>query len=202
MRYAAVALSTALFIGCYGESVHPPDYPREEAGDEGTEVKIDPEILDQVATSELGTDRTRGIAKTIEWTGISTEVGATYADDAVAVDHIFRDDSDNNYGVRVRLNNSTKHAVRLEYLLRFYTRQGGQILGYKGVGGAQERWTGIVLDPFGTAVADDFARVMGAEGFRLFLRKAGSKDEGFPDDPATREERRAAREAAAAGKQP
>ena len=85
MRHALIALSAVAFIGCYGESVHPPDYPREEAGDEGTEVAINPEILDQIQTAELGTDRTRGIAKTIEWTGISTEVGATYHDDALTV---------------------------------------------------------------------------------------------------------------------
>jgi len=196
MRYALIALTAVAFIGCYGESVHPPPYPREEAGPEGTEVAIDPEILDQVQTAELGTERVRGIAKTIEWTGISTEVGVTYHEDALTVDHIFRDDADNQYGVRVRLKNSSKNVVKGEYLIRFYTRQGGQILGYKGVGGGQERWTGIVVDPFGVAVADDFARVSGAEGFRLFLRKGGSKDEGLPDDPAKKEERRLARERA------
>jgi hypothetical protein len=196
MRYALIALTAVAFIGCYGESVHPPPYPSEEAGPEGTEVAIDPEILDQVRTAELGTERVRGIAKTIEWTGISTEVGVTYHEDALTVDHIFRDDADNQYGVRVRLKNSSKNVVKGEYLIRFYTRQGGQILGYKGVGGGQERWTGIVFDPFGVAVADDFARVSGAEGFRLFLRKGGSKDEGLPDDPAKKEERRLARERA------
>lgn len=194
MRYALIALTASAFVGCYGESVRPPDYPREEAGDEGTEVAIDPEILDRIQTAELGTDRVRGIAKTIEWTGISTEVGASYHDDALTVDQIFRDDADNQYGVRVRLKNSTKNVVKGEYLVRFYNRQGGQILGYNGVGGKDERWTGFVADPFGGAVVGDFARVMGAEGFRLFVRKAGSKDEGLPDDPAKKEERRAARE--------
>lgn len=197
MRYALIALSAAAFVGCYGESVRPPDYPREQAGDEGTEVAIDPEILDQVHTAELGTDRTRGIAKTIEWAGISTEVGTTYHDDALTVDHIFRDDADNQYGARVRLKNAGKNLIKAEYLIRFYNRQGGQILGYNGVGGKVERWTGLIVEPFGVATAGDFARVSGAEGFRLFVRKAGSKDEGLPDDPATKEERRAAREKAA-----
>src|SRR5687767_9379955 len=119
MRHALIALSAVAFIGCYGESIHPPDYPREEAGDEGTEVAIDPEILDQIQTAELGTDRTRGIAKTIEWTGISTEVGVTYHDDALTVDRILRDDADNQYGVRVRLKNSSKNVVKGEYLIRF-----------------------------------------------------------------------------------
>lgn len=196
MRTALIGVWAFLAAGCAGESIHPPDYPREEAGDEGTEVAIDPAFDEQLRTSELGTERIRGIAKTIEWTGISTEVGTTFADDAVAVDHIYRDDADNQYGVRVRLKNSSKNVLKLDYLIRFYTRSGGQVLGYNGVGGGTERWTGIVLDPFGTAVAGDFARVSGAEGFRLFVRKAGAKDEGQADDPATKEERRAAREAA------
>ena len=197
MRSSMIGVWAFVLAGCYGESVHPPDYPRDQAGDEGTEVRIDPAFDEQLHTAELGTDRTRGIAKTIEWTGISTEVGTTYQDEAVAVDHIYRDDADNQYGVRVRLKNSSKNVVKLDYLIRFYTRTGGQILGYNGVGGDQERWTGLVVDPYSTAVAGDFARVMGAEGFRLFLRKSGSKDVGQPDDPATREERRAAREAGA-----
>ena len=200
MRYALIGVSAVLFAGCHGDSIHSGDYPRDPAGDEGTEVVIDPAFDEQLRTSELGTDRVRGIAKTIEWTGISTEVGTTYADDAVTVDRIYRDDADNQYGVRVRLKNSSKNVLKLDYLIRFYTRSGGQILGYNGVGGGTERWTGIVLDEFGTAVAGDFARVSGAEGFRLFLRKAGSKDEGMPDDPATKEERREAREAAARSK--
>lgn len=200
MKRLMLVLSTAFAAGCAGDSITPPDYPREEAGPEGTEVSIDPALLDGVQTAELGTDRTRGIAKTIEWTGISTELGTSYAEDAVTVDQILRDDADNQYGVRVRLKNGTKTPVKLEYLVRFYTRRGGQVLGYNGVGGATERWTGIVLDPFGVATANDFARIQGAEGFRLFLRKAGSKDEGLPDDPEKKEERRLAREAAAGSK--
>lgn len=200
MRYAWIGVSAFLFVGCGGESITPPDYPREQAGDEGTEVVIDPAFDEQLRTNELGTDRTRGIAKTIEWPGISTEVGTTFGDEAVAIDQIYRDDADNQYGVRVRLKNSSKNVLKLDYLIRFYTRSGGQILGYNGVGGATERWTGIVLDPFRTAVAGDFARVSGAEGFRLFVRKAGAKDEGQPDDPATKEERRLAREAAGRAK--
>ena len=197
MRCLLILLSTAFAAGCAGDSITPPDYPREEPGPEGTEVAIDPALLDRTETSELGTERTRGIAKTIEWTGISTEVGTSYAEDAITVDQILRDDADNQYGVRVRLKNGAKTPAKLDYLIRFYTRRGGQILSYNGVGGATERWTGIVLDPFGVATATDFARIQGAEGFRLFVRKAGSKDEGLPDDAEKKEERREAREAAA-----
>jgi hypothetical protein len=81
-------------------------------------------------------------------------------------------------------------------MIRFYTRQGERILGYIGVGGQEERWTGFVADPFGMVTINDFCRVAGAEGFRLFIRGGGSKTEGHPDDPSEekKEERRRARE--------
>lgn len=182
--------------GCYGESVASGDYPREEAGPEGTDVAIPAETYEKPSISEFGTNRTRGIAKTIEWPGISTDEGTTYLGDAVAVDRIFREDAENFYAVRVRLKNTTKTPVKGEYLVRFYTRQGERILGYLGVGGQEERWTGFVIEPFGNVVVNDFCRVSGAEGFRLAVRGGGSKADGLPDDPSpdAKEERRRARE--------
>ena len=61
MRYSFLAL---LFVAGCGESIHPNDEWRLDAGNEGTTVNIDPALLNN-PTSELGTDRTRGIAKTI-----------------------------------------------------------------------------------------------------------------------------------------
>jgi hypothetical protein len=185
MRYACLAL---LFVAGCGDSIKPGDEWQQEAGNEGTTVEIDPAMLNN-PTSELGTDRTRGIAKTIEWLPISTEEGATYHDDAVVVDRILRDDAENNYGVRVRLKNTTKDVQKLQWLVRFYTRHGSQIAGYAGGVGAGEKWQGAMIDPFGYATVSDFARVMGADGFRLFVRGAGAKTDGSPDDPATKEER-------------
>ncbi len=190
MKNAALAL-VLLAAGCYGESVRAPDEPQDEPGPEGTEVTIDPRVY-EIRTSELGTDRTRPIAKTIEWPGISTQAGDAYHEGAVVVDHIFRDDSDDNYAVRVRLKNTTRNALKLEFLIRFYTRTGGQVLSYVGHAGAEERWSGVVVEPLRHAVVTDFARVHGAEGFRLFLRGTGSKLDGSPDDPAKLEERRRA----------
>ncbi len=194
MRTAIVVLAL-LTAGCYGESVHPPDELREEAGDEGTEVSIDPSVY-EIHTSELGTNRTHPIAKTIEWPGISSQAGDSYHDGSAVIDHIFRDDSEDSYGVRVRLKNTGKTPLKLEFLVRFYTRTGGQVLSYVGHAGVEERWTGVVLEPLKYATVTDFARVHGAEGFRLFLRGTGSKLDGSPDDPAKLEERRKAREAA------
>jgi len=194
MRYAFLAL---LFVAGCGDSIRPGDEWPQQAGSEGTEIEIDPAKLNN-PTSELGTDRTRGIAKCLEWLPISTPEGSTYSDDAIVVDRILRDDADNNYGVRVRLKNTTKDVRKLQWLLRFYTRTGEQIGGYYGGMGASEKWQGAVLDPFGYATVSDFARIIGADGFRLYVRSAGSKEDGSPDDPATKEERREKRAQAGA----
>lgn len=196
MKRSLIALVLAAAWGCGGDSITPPDYPRQEAGPEGTDVAIPADTYDKPSITELGTDRTRGIAKTLEWPGISTEEGSTYLGEAVAVERIFREDADNLYAVRVRLKNGQKTPAKGEYLVRFYTRNGERILGYIGVGGQEERWTGFVIDGFGNVVVNDFCRVSGAEGFRLFIRPRGSKDEGMPDDPSPekKEERRQARE--------
>ncbi|HZE97065.1 MAG TPA: hypothetical protein VE981_08555 [Planctomycetota bacterium] len=191
MRYAFLAL---LFVAGCGDSIRPDSEWPEEAGNEGTTVNIDPALLNN-PTSELGTDRTRGIAKTIEWLPISTEDGATYGDDSIVVDRILRDDADNNYGVRIRLKNTVKDVRKIQWLVRFYTRQGSQIAGYYCGAGNGEKWQGAVLDPFGYTVISDFARVMGADGFRLLIKTAGSAGDGSPDDPATKQERKEKREA-------
>ena len=196
MRYALLALVFA--AGC-GESIRPPDEWREEAGPEGTDVDIDPAKLNN-PTSELGTERVRAIAKTIEWLPIGTEEGATYNDEALIVDRILRDDADNNYAVRVRLKNATKDVQKAQWLIRFYNRSGAQIAGYVGGVGSAERWQGVVVDPFGYATISDFARVMGAEGFRLYAKGPGGSTDGSPDDPATRDERKEKREARKIGK--
>jgi hypothetical protein len=191
----SIVWALLLVAGCYGESIHPRDYPREEPGPEGTEVSIDPKLI-EVRTSELGTNLTRPIAKTIDWPGISTTEGTTFVSDAIVVDHIFRDDSDNSYGVRVRVKNTTAKGLKLEYLIRFYTRRGGRLEGYIGSEGSTERWTGFVVDPFSMEILTDFSRVIGAEGFRLYIRSGGSTaEDGGPDDPSKKEERKAQRAA-------
>jgi hypothetical protein len=198
MRHALWALIllagglTVLATGCTSESIHPPDEWGEQAGSEGTDVKIDPAKLDN-PTSELGTDRVRGIAKTIEWLPIGTEEGASYANDALIVDRILRDDAENTYAVRVRLKNTTKDVQKAQWLIRFYNRHGAQIAGYVGGIGSQERWQGMVVEPFGYANIFDSARIMGAEGFRLYVRGAGGSTDGSPDDPATKDERKSRR---------
>ncbi len=194
MRYAILA-AFLVVAGC-GDSIHPDAYPEEEPGPEGTYVEVDQSIYDSPSISELGTDATRPIAKTIEWPGISTEEGASYADDIVVVDRITREDADGSYGARVRLKNKTQQLLRLEYVIRFYDRQGGRIAGYKGVAGDGERWTSFTIEPLKYAVVDDFARVIGAEGFRLHVRAPGGAGDGAQDTPERLEQLRLQREAA------
>ena len=204
MRHKILALfvlaggTTLAGTGCNSESIHPPGEWREEAGSEGTEVNIDPAKLNN-PTSELGTDRVRPIAKTIEWLPIGTEEGATYGDEKLTVDRILRDDAENNYAVRVRLKNATKDVVKVKWIVRFYNRQGAQIAGYAGGLGKDERWQGAVVEPYGYVTISDFARVMGAEGFRLYITGGGGSTDGTPDDPATKDERRSKREAGRKG---
>jgi hypothetical protein len=191
MRYAFVAL---LFVAGCGDSIRPGSEWPQQAGPEGTEVDIDPAKLNN-PTSELGTDRTRGIAKSIEWAPISTEEGSTYRDDAIVVDRILRDDAENNFAVRVRLKNTTKEVVKLQWLVRFYTRGGSQIGGYYCGMGASEKWQGAVIEPYGYATVSDFARIIGADGFRLYVKGSGSNQDGSPDDPAKKAERKEKRAA-------
>jgi uncharacterized protein YcfL len=194
MRYALAAL--LVISGCAGDSISSGEYPQEEPGPEGTDVVVDPSVYENPGTAELGTELTRPIAKTIEWPGISTEEGARFIDDAVVVDRIFREDADGTYGARVRVKNTTKQVLKAEYVIRFYTRKGGRIAGYKGVAGNEERWTPVAIEPLRTAVLDDSARVTGAEGFRLHLRTPGGTGDGSQTTPQRLEELRLQREAA------
>jgi len=191
MRYAFIGL--LVLAGC-GESIHAPDDPLEGHYGDEQGIELDPAMLNN-PTSELGTDRTRPIAKTLEWPGIGTEEGASYSNDAVVVDRILRDDADNNYAVRVRLKNTTKDVLKVNWLIRFYNRQGAQISAYVGGLGASEKWQGAVIEPFGYVTVSDFARVMGAEGFRLLIKGSGTNGDGNPDDPELKEERKAKRAA-------
>ncbi len=172
--------SLVLLAGCMGESVTPPAEFEPEAGDEGTELILDPAKLSN-PTAELGTDKTRPIAKTIEWLPIGTEQGVTFNGEAVVVDRITRDDANGLYGVQIRLKNRTKDRQKLQWLVRFYTRTGGQIMGYAGGLGAGERWQGAVVEPYGSVTVSDFARSNGAEGFRLFVKGAGGAGDGTAD---------------------
>ncbi len=47
-----------------------------------------------------------------------------------------------------------------------------------------------MIDSYGYTTVADFARVMGADGFRLFIKTDGSAEGGTPDDPATKEDRK------------
>jgi hypothetical protein len=179
MRYALIGL--AFVGGCtMGEGFRDADYIREEPSPEGADLQVDPSTYESVNTSELGTDRIRPIAKTIEWPAIGTEVGTRFVGGSVVVERIQREDSDNSYGVRVRLKNTTDKVLRLEYLISFYTRQGVRLAAYLGGVAATERWKPFVIEPLKYEIVEDFSRMIGADGFKLHVRSAGSKGTGDP----------------------
>lgn len=142
---------------------------------------VDPTIYDHPHTSELGTHRTRGMSKTIEWQAIGTEEGATYMGGAVGVDRILRHDADNFFGVRVRLAARKNQAIPVEWRVAFYAADGLRLIGFNQLDEKDDGWRRAVLPPFGFAEVTDSCRVKGAIGFRLFVRAPGSKDEGVRD---------------------
>jgi hypothetical protein len=167
-----------LLAGCWGESMGVPDEPQGEAGDEGTEVQIDPAKLAN-PTAELGTERTRPIAKSIEWLSIGSEPGDTYG--GLVIDRVERGDGNGLYGVTVRLKNTTKDRQKVQWLIRFVNRQGGHVAAYAGSLGDKARWQGAVVEPFGFVSVSDFARTSGAEGFKLLVKGPGASGDGAAD---------------------
>ncbi len=188
MRYALFAILAVAGCGSAQEG------PGGEPLDLGTDITFDPKDVDHPQISELDTDRLRPPAKTIEWSALSTSVGESFHSDAVVVDRIHREDADHNFGVRVLLKNTTRDVLKMEYLVRFVMRAGGELGGYTGSNGAGDRWSPFALEPYGIKEVGDFCRVMGADGFKLFVRGAGAATDGKPDDPAKKEERRQARQ--------
>lgn len=193
MRTMAVLLMAAA-VGCGGESIVPEEYPQEIGGE--TELTVDPSVYSLPLLSELGASQGRPPAKTIDWVEISTREGARFVGDALVVDKIFREDAGGLYGVRVRVKNTTPQPLKVEYVIRFYTRQGARVVGARGTLGDGERWTPVVIEPLGMAVLDDSALVVGAEGFRLHIRGPGSLEDGAETTPERLEEIRRQREAA------
>ena len=181
----SLLMTPLLVAGCYAGGIDYPADPQEPIvdseyyGEDAEQVRY---VLDNFRTSELGTDATRPIAKTIEWPEISTQPGTPYVAGKVAVDRILRMDSGNSYGVRVRLKNTTGEVQALECRFRFVTRKGSELVPYVGISGTEERWTGFVLEPFGVETVTDFSRIIGAEGFVLFVRAQGDTGEGGPQD--------------------
>lgn len=180
MRFTWAVL--LLLAGCYGESIDPGELPLEEPESHDTSLDVDPKAYEELKTSELDTHLVRPIAKTIDWAEISTTEGTPYVVGSVVVDRVLREDVKNVYGVRLRLKNRTPSQLSLEYIIRFHTRSGAQLAAYNGYIGNEERWRPIVIEPYGSLQVGDFCRVIGAEGFRLFVRIAGTEDSGEPQD--------------------
>jgi len=184
MRHLAWALMAVACAtpGCGRRSIGDvPDEPRDPYGSTDTEFTVDPSIYENPRTSELGTERTRGIAKTIEWQKSGTELGTTYCGGVAVVDKVLRDDAENFYSVRVRLENRRNEKHHLQWRIQFYNAKGEPLIGFNHNEVDEPTWKAIVLDPLGFSTVTDSCRLKGAVGFRLFVRKAGSNDVGLPD---------------------
>jgi len=159
---AAVALS-----GCesgpedspYGEPI-----PVEATGDEGSTETTDV-LLDRVEKiSDLGVSRLHDPSKTVAWREGSTAVGQTLLDGAVRVEHIVRQDADNHFGARVRLQNTAKNSVTFEWRITFFNEKGAP------VGALDSDWKSVQVEPKALTLVGTAASTRGAVGFTLEVR--------------------------------
>lgn len=171
---AAVALS-----GCesgpedspYGEPI-----PVEATGDEAAAETTDV-LLDRIEkVSDLGVSRLHDPSKTVAWREGSTGVGQTYLDGAVRVEHIVRQDADNHFGARVRLQNTSKDSVTFEWRITFSSEKGAP------VGALDSDWKSVQLERMGLTSVGTAASTRGAVGFTLEVRPPSAP---APPPPAT-----------------
>ncbi|MHC4606476.1 MAG: putative periplasmic lipoprotein [Planctomycetota bacterium] len=144
-----------------------------------------------VTIGEYGTEKTRGRSKTIEWLKIGTTLGTRYLGGTVVVDRIIRDDAHDLYGVQVRLKNTTPDMLPCDARIFFLSENGERILGEKPLKLTTERpedWTQIIFEPYGFVTVTDTARMRGAVGFDLRVRRQGIDGEGLPGSPDIVEE--------------
>ncbi len=185
MRSAiALLIITASLAGCGWGEIDIEEMPMEPVSSSDTQVSVDPSVYESPKTSELGTDRTRGQAKTLEWQQVGTEMGATYCGGAVVVDHVIREDADNWYGVRVRVKNTQNNVEKLQWRISFYNAKGERFLSLNETwkeGEWNETWKSNAMDPLGLLTVTDACRLKGAVSYRLFLRRQGSNDAGNAD---------------------
>ena len=152
-----------LVAGCFGYGGYipvpsEPQEPIEDTGSYGADSDQVRYVLDNFRTSELGTEKTRPIAKTVEWPEISTLPGASYVSGKAVVDRIQRGDSGNSYGVQVRLKNTTGEVQSLEYRIRFVTRKGSDLIPYVGIMiASRSAWRESASSPAGSGSPGDRA---------------------------------------------
>ncbi len=175
-----VWFAAVLAAGCGGGSALDDEYPTEQPSSTDTQFTVDPSIYENPHTSELGTNRTRGIAKTIDWQKTGTETGTAYCAGAAVVDQVLRDDAENFYGVRIRLKNTKSGAQAFQWRIYFFNIKGEAMLGFNHDEKEAPSWKSVHVDSLGYATVTDSCRLRGAVSFRLFVRQGGNGD-GMPD---------------------
>jgi hypothetical protein len=187
MRHLAAwsLLSAAVLAGCRANTsldmYYPPDDEEYEAIGDAPALLMDPAYYEEVKTSELGTEKTRGIAKTVDWIDVSTTIGTTYMNGGIGVESIERGDADNFYSARVLIKNRNVATAKIECKIAFFNAQGDRLIGVDDFTGDKEVWQPVQLEGLGSAKVTNSCRVKGAVSFRLHVRAAGASDDGLPD---------------------
>ena len=137
--------------------------------DSTTAPRIDPTTAEPEGTYSLGTERLRPVSKTIDWPDVSTPDGAGFLGGDIVVDRILREDSDNMYGIRVRLGNKSTNLQEIEYRIQFTDEKKVDLLA------VHDGWRSIVIEPRGLREVTDACRVHGAIGFQIQVRRTGGR---------------------------
>lgn len=161
MRNVALAL---LVLASCSSGTRKPTETTESSG-----RTVMPKMLEPGATDELGTERTRGLAKTIDWPNAGTNETTTFLNGDLVVDRILREDAENLYGVRVRLGNRTTRVEKIEYRFRFFDSTGAELLPI------HTDWRPAILEPRGLREVSDSCSVRWAVGFHLLVRRPGGR---------------------------
>ena len=172
MRRSALLLLA--LASCSGSSRKEPTRTEEPV------TRVDPQSSNPVRTDELGTDRTRPVAKTLEWPNVSTSDQAVYLGGEVVIDRIRREDAEDMYGVYVRLGNRSTQVQKIEYRILFFGANRNRLLG------VHEEYRSAILEPRGVREVSDACALHGAVGFQLLVRRTGTQDEGLPGNPGVK----------------
>ena len=182
-RFSLILLAAVLPAGC-GGGADVQDPGTYDPGPDPSYYPVDtPGEVMKFRTSELGTDKTRDPAKSIEWMKISTTEKTRYLGGIVSVDRILRNDAMGLYNVEIRLKNESESPLSCEVRVVFRSKEGESILGLYDDwrGGERVDWMKLSFDPYGLRNIAVSARMRHAVGFNLYIRTAGGEGEGHPD---------------------
>ena len=149
--------------------------PEKKLSEPSTPIKSPEGLYEGVHSAELSIEKLRPESKTIEWRDISTREHTTFMSSSIEVDKIFRSDTDDLYGVRVRLRNLTGQHMHCEFKINFYDEKGNKLIS------VANDWTKVFVEAHDYETIYDYCKVKGAIGFILHLKKSGTNADGMQD---------------------